>query len=127
MPALTPEQQQLKTYAQIVKLGWYDGDFSEAQARYDALATPDAILALLDQLEAAPVERRTPGEMPRLPQHLLNIIGEYGHARTDGLSDPDRCHLWETLIAAIKNYAWSCLASPAAQVEQTTRDNDQKG
>jgi len=48
--------------------------------------------------------------MPTLPQSLLNTIGEYGLARTDGVGEIERMHRWELLIVGIKEYA-------AAQVE----------
>jgi hypothetical protein len=58
----------------------------------------------------------TPSDMPMLPQHLINLIGEYGMARADSLSDCQRVHIWTTLIAAIKNYAWAAQQVPCAMV-----------
>jgi hypothetical protein len=42
---------------------------------------------------------------PTLPQSLLNLIGDYGMARTDGVSDVERLHRWQLLIDGIKAYA----------------------
>lgn len=42
---------------------------------------------------------------PPLPQSLLDLIGEYGLARTDGVSDVERLHRWQKLIEGIKAYA----------------------
>ena len=44
-------------------------------------------------------------EPPILPQSLLNVIGEYGLARTDGVGELERIHRWELLIAGVKEYA----------------------
>lgn len=54
-----------------------------------------------------------------LPQSLIDLIGEYGMARTDGLSDPDRIHLWEMLIREIKLFA---IAHAAASIEAPTSE-----
>ncbi len=42
---------------------------------------------------------------PILPQILINLIGEYGMARTDGVSPLEVQHRWELLIKGIKAYA----------------------
>ncbi len=43
--------------------------------------------------------------LPALSQGLIDLISRYGLARTDQVSEIDRIHLWETLIAGIKDYA----------------------
>lgn len=60
-----------------------------------------------------PVATTQAGELPTLPKSLLDLIGEYGMARTDGLTELDRIALWQDLILGIKDYA---LASQAADV-----------
>lgn len=60
-------------------------------------------------------ERAEP--MPTLPQTLVNIIGEYGMARTDGVSDIERLHRWTLLIAAIKLYAAECARAAVQQAQ----------
>jgi hypothetical protein len=47
-------------------------------------------------------QKHAPG---MLPQSLLNLISEYGMARTDGLNGHEIMHRWELLIDGIKNYA----------------------
>lgn len=42
---------------------------------------------------------------PVLPKSLLDLIGEYGYARTAGLSELERLALWDRLIVGIKEYA----------------------
>jgi len=42
---------------------------------------------------------------PTLPQPLLNLIGEYGMARTDQLGPLEVQHRWLQLIDGIKSYA----------------------
>lgn len=56
-------------------------------------------------------ERREP---PALPRYLLDMIGEYGMARTDSVGQLEVQHRWETLIGGIKRYA-SDFARSAAQ------------
>ena len=51
---------------------------------------------------------------PVLPKPLLDLIGEYGYARTAGLSEFERLALWDRLIVAIKEYA----AQHAANTER---------
>jgi hypothetical protein len=51
--------------------------------------------------------------LPILPNTLLNLIAEYGLARTDGVSDIERLARWELLIAGIKCYAGDVLAAAA--------------
>lgn len=75
-------------------------------------ARKDCAALAARQAPAEALKELTPSDMPVLPQHLLNIIGDYGLARTDGLSELQRMHLWETLIAAIKNYAWAARQAP---------------
>jgi hypothetical protein len=56
-------------------------------------------------------------KMPRLPNELLDLMSEYGMARTDGVSDVERLARWARLIDGIKGYAAAALAaqpSPAA-------------
>ena len=43
--------------------------------------------------------------MKTLPQSLIDLIGEYGYARTDGVSVLERIHIWRLLIEAIKTFA----------------------
>lgn len=53
---------------------------------------------------------------PTLPQYLLDLIGEYGMARTDGLDDIGRTYRWELLIDGIKRYAKDAtLSQPASE------------
>lgn len=56
--------------------------------------------------------------LPTLPQHLIGLIGEYGMARTDGMSELDRIDKWQELIVGIKEYASeygaACRASAGA-------------
>jgi hypothetical protein len=56
-------------------------------------------------------------ELPTLPQSLINLIGEYGFARTDGASEIERIHRWELLIDGIKLYAGS-YAEEAVRLER---------
>jgi len=53
----------------------------------------------------------TTPELPILPQSLINTIGDYGMARIDGVSQMERWHRWQLLIAGIKDYAASVLAA----------------
>jgi hypothetical protein len=58
----------------------------------------------------------TPKTLPTLPQSLLNTIGEYGMARTDGVSALEVTHRWQLLISGIKEYTAEVLeAALAAQ------------
>lgn len=50
-----------------------------------------------------------------LPQLLLDRISDYGMARTEGMTDVDRVHLWETLITDVKRYAANAIAADRAQ------------
>lgn len=52
-------------------------------------------------------------EPPTLPQSLVNLIGEYGIARTDGVTETERLHLWQLLIDGIKKYAADVAAPPS--------------
>lgn len=52
-----------------------------------------------------------PTVAPTLPQSLLDLIGDYGMARTDGVSDVERLHRWQLLIDGIKAYALGVSAS----------------
>jgi hypothetical protein len=54
---------------------------------------------------------------PTMPQSLINLIGEYGFARTDGASEIERIHRWELLIDGIKLYAGS-YAEEAVRLER---------
>ena len=56
-------------------------------------------------------------ELPTLPQSLINLIGEYGFARTEGASEIERIHRWELLIDGIKLYAGS-FAEEAVRLER---------
>lgn len=42
---------------------------------------------------------------PTLPRYLLDMIGEYGMARTDSVGQLEVQYRWETLIGGIKRYA----------------------
>ena len=53
--------------------------------------------------------------MPILPKSLLNLIGEYGMARTDGANQLEIQHRWELLIRAIKEYACTVAALKAGK------------
>lgn len=57
------------------------------------------------------------GELPILPQSLIDQIGRYGLARTDGLSEIERIHLWTELIAGIKSYTARCIADPICNAD----------
>ncbi|MBA9854443.1 MAG: hypothetical protein GY747_10300 [Planctomycetes bacterium] len=63
---------------------------------------------------------------PTLPQHLLATIGEYGMARTDGVSQAEIEARWLALIGGIKryavDYAISVVAQPPATSAPTTKD-----
>ncbi|MFC7515048.1 hypothetical protein ACFQUU_08535 [Herbaspirillum sp. GCM10030257] len=50
--------------------------------------------------------------LPKLPQSLLNLIGEYGMARTDGVNQLEIQHRWLSLIDGIKGYARNVAATP---------------
>ena len=57
---------------------------------------------------------------PTLPRYLLDMIGEYGMARTDSLGQLEVQHRWEILIGGIKRYASEygrALASRPAEVD----------
>jgi hypothetical protein len=88
-----------------------------------------ALQALVDQAQELNMGYGAPltelaGELPPLPvlpPELLNMIGEYGMARTDGLGDLDRIHVWELLIDGVKayarHYARAALAARQAPIE----------
>lgn len=42
---------------------------------------------------------------PTLPRYLLDLIGEYGVARTDKIGEVEVQYRWELLIGGIKRYA----------------------
>lgn len=46
-------------------------------------------------------------ELPPLPQTLIDLIGNYGLARSDGASEPERLHRWQLVLDSIKAYALS--------------------
>lgn len=54
-------------------------------------------------------------EMPTLPKILLDLIGEYGMARTDGVNELEIQHRWLMLIDGIKEYARSVLKASEAK------------
>ena len=57
---------------------------------------------------------------PTLPRYLLDMIGEYGMARTDSVGQLEVQHRWEILIGGIKRYASEygrALASRPAEVD----------
>lgn len=60
--------------------------------------------------------------MPTLPHHLIDLIGEYGLARSDGLSEISRLHLWEQLIDGIKDYARACMQAQWQPIETAPTD-----
>lgn len=61
-----------------------------------------------------------------LPQWLINRIGEYGMARSDGVSDVTRLERWEHLIAGIKGYANDHAAARSAADNAALRaENEQ--
>ncbi len=70
-------------------------------------------------------ERREP---PTLPRYLLDMIGEYGMARTDSVGQLEVQHRWETLIGGIKRYA-SDFASTAqgTQADSAPVSTEQAG
>lgn len=43
--------------------------------------------------------------VPNLSQELINTIGEYGMARTDGVSEAEVLHRWQLVLSSIKRYA----------------------
>ncbi|MEX5744695.1 hypothetical protein [Massilia sp. X63] len=43
--------------------------------------------------------------LPILPDTLLEWISDYGLARTEGVGEVDRLHIWEMLIKGVKQYA----------------------
>lgn len=55
-------------------------------------------------------------EPATLPQVLIDLIGEYGLARTDGVGEIERLHRWELLIAGIKDYTASQMREHEARV-----------
>jgi hypothetical protein len=64
--------------------------------------------------------------LPVLGPILLGLIGEYGLARTDGVSETERIHRWTLLIDGIKVYASSYGAACARAVlaaPQNTQDH----
>lgn len=80
-----------------------------------------------------PIERATPPSPsnapevdelpapPTLPRYLLDMIGEYGMARTDSVGQLEVQHRWEILIGGIKRYASEygrALASRPAEVDE---------
>jgi hypothetical protein len=75
-------------------------------------ANPSAVIAAWNRRAALPVQAGE-GEknMPPLSQSLLNLIGEYGHARSDRESEAEIIYRWQTLIGGIKEYAANVLAS----------------
>lgn len=56
--------------------------------------------------------------MPTIPQSLLNLIGEYGMARTDRVGEIEILHRWDALIGGIKDYARSVAYAEPAQPQQ---------
>jgi hypothetical protein len=63
--------------------------------------------------DAAPSAIEREREAPSLPQTLLDLIGEYGMARTDGVSDIERQHRWELLVEGIKQYTAAVRSTPS--------------
>ena len=63
--------------------------------------------------------------LPTLPRWLLDIIGEYGMARTDNASPIEVQHRWEVLIGGIKRYAReygaACWAGEKADARDAAR------
>jgi hypothetical protein len=79
----------------------YDEMMAALKAREDANADYRRAKSRLFRVCAAGVMV----DAPTLPQSLLDLIGEYGMARTDGVSDVERLHRWQLLIDGIKDYA----------------------
>ena len=45
----------------------------------------------------------------KLPNSLLDLIGTYGAARTDGVAEVERLFMWSSMIQAIRAYAQECV------------------
>lgn len=80
-------------------LAWRDSLFEQLLEQVDP--APSAVPVAARELDVE-AERREP---PTLPRYLLNMIGEYGMARTDSVGQLEVQHRWETLIGGIKRYA----------------------
>jgi hypothetical protein len=64
------------------------------------------IIKLRKEVSGIPASQSLPSNKRHvLPDSLLNLIGEYGMARTDGVGELEVLHRWETLIRGIKDYA----------------------
>lgn len=64
------------------------------------------LIAHIDGLKESRVSRLSEkSKMPMLPQRLIDLIGHYGMARTDGAHQLEIQHRWECLIRGIKDYA----------------------
>jgi hypothetical protein len=74
---------------------------------FDAMidSLPEPSTPVPASIKEASTHAVTVSDMPTLPQSLLNLIGEYGMARTDGVSQLEIQHRWLQLIAGIKTYA----------------------
>lgn len=72
-------------------------------------------VVLVEASAHPPAQPQLSDEDLTLPQHLLNLIGEYGMARTDGVSELEIQHRWLMLIQGIKDYARSLLARQSGE------------
>jgi hypothetical protein len=63
-------------------------------------------------------------ELPALPQSLINLIGEYGMARTDGVSYVERLHRWQLLIEGVKEYARAAILAERERCAKLAEDMD---
>lgn len=61
-------------------------------------------------------EKAQPVASPTLPDWLLNLIGDYGFARSNRLGEVECIHRWQLLIAGIKQYTHPAPSAPAGYV-----------
>lgn len=52
-----------------------------------------------------------------LPQELIDALGEYGCARSDGVSDPVRLHRWQLVVDRIKEHTRANVTAALASAQ----------
>jgi hypothetical protein len=92
-PGLQAEGQAVGRVDAEGRVTWYD-PIPEGGALLYARPVP-----------AAPAGEPAMPSVPNLSQELINTIGEYGMARTDGVSEAEVLHRWQLVLSGIKRYA----------------------
>lgn len=112
--ATHPASQQVATGETIAWAIPSSGQFSW-------VAQDERFWTALVQKPAQVEPAQAPSELPLLPQSLINTIGEYGMARTDGASPIEVTHRWELLIKGIKDYTRAARPSAGADTQDAER------